>query len=101
MVYVSGLDSAIANNVIKYREENGVFTSRNELLKVEGIDDNIFDQCAGFLKVFSSDNLLDVTRIHPKYYGATFKILKELGCKVDDIFSGNLSFDNLNLKKIS
>lgn len=101
LVHVSGLDSAIANNIIKYREENGIFTSRNELLKVEGIDDNVFEQCAGFLKVFTSDNLLDVTRIHPKHYDVTFRILEELEYKLEDIFSGNISFDNLNLKKLA
>ncbi|KZX14508.1 30S ribosomal protein S1 [Methanobrevibacter cuticularis] len=101
LVYVSGLDSAIATNILKYREENGVFTNRKELLKVEGIDANVFEQCAGFLKVFTSDNLLDITRIHPKYYDVTYKILEELNYKLGDIFSGNLSFGNLNLEKLA
>ena len=73
--YVSGINSTVANNIVKYREENGKFKTRKELLKVEKLGKTSFVQCAGFLKVLESKNILDSTMVHPESYDIAKKIL--------------------------
>lgn len=95
--YVSGISSAIANNIVGYRDKNGAFISRDDLLKVAKLGPKTFMQCAGFLKVFNSSNILDITTVHPESYEATLALLSKLGYGLKDIGSDNLSF-NLNDK---
>lgn len=99
--YVSGIGNATAKNIIKYREENGSFNSRKELLKVKKLGKKTYEQCAGFIKVKNPEYPLDNTTIHPESYDTTYKLLEKLNYSVNDIGSTNLKLDNINIKKIS
>lgn len=88
--YISGLTAATAKNIVKYREENGAFKSRKELLKVPKLGPKAFEQCAGFLRVPGSSNILDNTGVHPESYSAAEKLIDILGCSLSDISSGSL-----------
>ena len=77
--YISGITKAIAKNIVLYREENGRFTNRKELLKVAKLGPKAFEQCAGFLRITGGDEPLDATSIHPESYDATRKFLSSLG----------------------
>lgn len=79
LTYVSGLNKRIANAVIRYREKAGRFVKRDELMKVTGLGEKAFEQCAGFLKISEGDNPLDNTSIHPESYSATEKLLAQAG----------------------
>jgi len=79
--YVSGINSAVAKNIVAYREENGKFKSRKELLNVKKLGEKVFQQCAGFLRIPESENILDNTAVHPESYEAAEKLLEKLGCK--------------------
>ncbi len=74
--YVSGITASVANNIVKYREENGLFKSRDEFLKVPKLGPKTFEQCAGFLRVPESDNILDNTAVHPESYDIAEEIMK-------------------------
>jgi len=74
--YVSGITKTIANNIVKYREENGLFKSRKELLKVPKLGPKTFEQCAGFLRVPESENILDNTAVHPESYDTAMQVMK-------------------------
>ena len=86
LTYISGLTSRTAENIVKYREENGRFNSREELKKVAGIGINSYEQAAGFLRIPDGNNPLDNTSIHPESYDATNALLKKL--RIDDINQG-------------
>ena len=87
--YVAGIGGALAKNIVAYREENGAFTSRKELLKVPKLGKKAYEQCAGFLRVPESDNLLDRTAVHPESYDAAQKLLAQCGYqKGEEDFSG-------------
>ena len=88
---VSGLNGSIAKNVVKYREDNGAFTSRTELKKVSKLGDKAYEQCAGFLRITNGKNILDNTAVHPESYEATEKLLKYFGMTKEDIKNGNVS----------
>ena len=88
---VSGLNGSIAKNVVKYREENGAFTSRTQLKKVSKLGDKAFEQCAGFLRITNGKNILDNTAVHPESYEATEKLLKYFGMSDADVKNGNVS----------
>lgn len=81
--YVSGINSTIAQNIVDYRDENGKFTSRKEILKVKRLGPKAYEQCAGFLRVPESKELLDNTSVHPESYIATKKLLNLLGYTID------------------
>ncbi|MCL2086244.1 MAG: RNA-binding transcriptional accessory protein [Oscillospiraceae bacterium] len=83
--YVSGLNSTTANNIVAYREENGVFTSRSQIKKVPKIGKKAFEQCAGFLRIPESKNVLDNTGVHPESYKAAEKILEICGSSLKDV----------------
>lgn len=83
--HVSGLNGAIASNVVAYREENGKFKSRRDLLKVKKLGAKAFEQCAGFLRIRDGKNILDNTAVHPESYEATEKLLKLFGYTDDDV----------------
>ena len=99
--YVSGIGNTTAKNIISYREENGSFKSRKELLNVEKLGKKTYEQCAGFIKVDNPEYPLDNTTIHPESYDSTFKLLKKLNYSVNDIGSNSLKLDNINLEEIS
>ncbi len=90
MEYVSGISKTIAKNVVAYREENGRFTDRRQLLKVAKLGPKAFQQCAGFLKIQGGANPLDGTTVHPESYEAAEKLLKRLGYSLEDVDKGNL-----------
>jgi len=87
---VAGLNAATAKNVVKYREENGVFTSRKQILKVPKLGPKAFEQCAGFLRVPESSAVLDNTAVHPESYPAAERLLELTGHKLEDVSAGNL-----------
>ncbi|MCB5939939.1 helix-hairpin-helix domain-containing protein, partial [Lachnospiraceae bacterium 210521-DFI.3.107] len=89
--YISGISSAIAKNIVAYREENGRFSSRKELLKVAKLGPKAFEQCAGFMRIQGGENPLDGTAVHPESYDAAEKLLKKQGYKPEDIAGGNLT----------
>ncbi len=86
--YISGISKPIAKNIVSYREENGRFTSRKQLLKVAKLGPKAFEQCAGFMRISDGDNPLDGTSVHPESYEAAGELLKTLGLKPDDIRGG-------------
>lgn len=90
MEYVSGISKAIARNVVAYREENGRFTDRRQLLKVAKLGPKAYEQCAGFLRIQGGTNPLDNTSVHPESYGAAEKLLQRLGYSLEDVAAGNL-----------
>ncbi len=99
--YVSGIGNTTAKNIIRYREENGSFSSRKELLNVNKLGKKTYEQCAGFIKVDNPDYPLDNTTIHPESYEATYKLLDKLNYSINDIGSKSLKLDNINLEEIA
>lgn len=104
--YVSGVNLKLSENIVKYREENGKFTSRKELLKVPKLGKAAFVQCAGFLKVPESNNILDNTMVHPESYDITEKLLESLGYNVKEITKEDLEdlkvkLENIDVEKIA
>jgi len=93
--HIAGLNLGIASNIVNYRGEYGPFTSRNELLEVDGIDLGVFEQCSAFLKVYTSNNPLDYTKVHPRSYETAKNLLKKFNYTLKDIGSSNLSFKSL------
>ena len=89
--YVSGLSKTIAKNIVSYREENGRFADRKQLLKVAKLGPKAFEQCAGFLRIQGGKNPLDATSVHPESYEAARKLLEKLGYDVADITGAKLS----------
>ncbi len=87
---VSGLNQSTAENIVKYREANGAFTSRRQILKVPKIGDKAFEQCAGFLRVPESKEILDNTSVHPESYEAAEKLISLCGYTMEDVKNGNL-----------
>lgn len=88
--YISGISSAIAKNIVEYREENGKFKSRNEIKKVKKLGNKTFEQCAGFLRITDGNNILDNTSVHPESYPAAEKLLKKMGYTLSDVNGKNL-----------
>ncbi len=88
--YISGVSKVIAKNIITYREENGKFTNRKQLLKVAKLGPKAYEQCAGFMRISDGDNPLDKTSVHPESYEAAEKLLKKVGYKMDDLRDGKL-----------
>ena len=88
--YISGVSKAIAKNIVVYREENGRFTTRKELLKVAKLGPKAFEQCAGFMRITGGTNPLDATSVHPESYEAAMKLLTSLGYSAEDIIGGGL-----------
>lgn len=88
--YISGISKAIAKNIVTYREENGRFDNRKQLLKVAKLGPKAFEQCAGFMRITGGSNPLDATSVHPESYDAAAQLLKKLGYSMEDITSGGL-----------
>ena len=89
--YISGINKTIAKNIIAYREENGRFKNRRQLLKVPKLGPKAYEQCAGFMRILDGDNPLDRTSVHPESYGAAVELLERLGYTTEDILNGKLS----------
>ena len=90
MEYISGISKVIAKNIVEYREENGEFTSRSQLLKVAKLGPKAYEQCAGFMRITGGKNPLDATGVHPESYDATKALLEKLGYTMDDVKSRNV-----------
>lgn len=85
--YVAGINKTIANNIVKYRDENGKLKERKELLKVPKLGKVAFEQCAGFIRIFDGNNPLEITAVHPESYAQTEKLLKNIGYSKDDLLN--------------
>ena len=83
--YISGINKTIARNIVDYREANGRFTNRKQLLKVPKLGPKAFEQCAGFMRILDGDNPLDATSVHPESYEAALKLLDRLGLTMEDV----------------
>ena len=89
--YISGISKTVAKNIVDYREKNGRFTNRKQLLKVAKLGPKAYEQCAGFMRIQGGDNPLDSTSVHPESYDAAAQLLKLLGYDVNAITSGELA----------
>ena len=89
--YVSGVSKAIAKNIVLYREENGKFASRSQLLKVAKLGPKAYEQCAGFMRISDGKNPLDATGVHPESYAATKQLLETLGYTLSDVTDRNVA----------
>ena len=89
--YISGISKVIAKNIVTYREENGAFKSRAELLKVAKLGPKAYEQCAGFMRIAGGKNPLDGTGVHPESYDATKELLAKLGYTLEDVTSRNVA----------
>lgn len=104
--YVSGVSSTVSSNIVKYREEVGKFSTRDELLKVPKLGKTSFVQCAGFLKVPESKNILDNTMVHPESYEVARKLIEFIGYDISKLDIKNMEevvkkLENLNVEKLS
>ena len=83
--YISGITKVIAKNIVDYRENNGRFTNRKQLLKVAKLGPKAFEQCAGFLRILDGDNPIDATSVHPESYEAVNRLLDKMGITMEDV----------------
>ena len=103
--YVSGINKTIANNIVKYRDENGKIKERKELLKVPKLGKVAFEQCAGFIRVFDGKNPLEITAVHPESYEKAEQLLKSIGYKKEDLTDSEklkdikIKLSGINIKK--
>lgn len=91
MEHISGINKTLAKNIVEYREANGSFQNRKELLKVPKLGPKAFEQCAGFMRISGGTNPLDATSVHPESYDIAMKLIEKLGYNIDDLKSGSLS----------
>ncbi len=98
--YVSGISSSLAQNIVKFREEEGGFKSRSQLKKVAKLGPKAYQQCAGFLRILDAKNVFDNTAVHPESYDAAEKLIAKLGYKVEDVRQGNLSDIDIRMKNL-
>ncbi len=96
--YISGINASVAKNIVAYREENGTFTDRKQLMKVPKLGKKAFEQCAGFLRVRDGKNPLDNTAVHPESYAAAKELMKECGFELSDIGTAKMSDLNETVK---
>ena len=89
--YVSGISKTLAKNIVAYREENGAFKNRRQLLKVAKLGPKAFEQCAGFMRITGGDEPLDGTSVHPESYDAAGKLLERLGCTRQELAKGGIA----------
>lgn len=99
--YISGLTKTVINNIITYREEHGKYNNREDLKKVKGVSDKVYEQSIGFLRIVDGTNQLDKTPIHPESYNITIKLLNDLDSSISDIGSQKLidKLDKLNIEE--
>lgn len=96
--YISGITPAVARNIVAYREENGRFTNRGQLLKVAKLGPKAFEQCAGFMRIQGGENPLDATSAHPESYEAAKGLLKKQGFSAEDVREGRLAGLSLTIR---
>lgn len=99
LAYVSGIGPALAENIVKFRKENGNFTNRKQILKVARLGQKAFEQSAGFLKINDGDNPLDASSVHPESYNIVKKIAKDLNLKLEDLMGNEKTLEELDLEK--
>lgn len=99
LTYVSGLGATLAQNIVDYRKENGAFNNRKELLKVKRMGAKAFEQSAGFLRIRNGDNHLDNTAVHPESYAIVKKMVKDLGCNIEDLAGNEKKCKEIDLNK--
>ena len=99
--YISGITKTTAKNIVAYREENGSFTDRRQLLKVPKLGPKAYQQCAGFARIMNGDNPLDATSVHPESYPAAAQLLKKLGYTPEDVKMRKLQGISGKIKDIS
>lgn len=99
LAYVSGLGPKIAENIVEYRNENGSFTSRDELKNVKGLGPKAFEQSAGFLRIADAKNPLDNSAVHPESYGLVKKMAKDLKSSIDDLVGAKSILEKIDLKR--
>ncbi len=105
--YVSGINKTVANNIVKYRDENGKIKERKELLKVSKLGKTAFEQCAGFIRIFDGKNPLETTAVHPESYDIAEKLLALIGYKKEDLTNKETlkeiktKLESLNIKETS
>lgn len=97
--YVSGINSSIAENIVKYRNEIGRFSSRKQLLKVPRLGDKAFEQCAGFLRITDGENALDKSAVHPEAYTVVEQMANDLQLKVEELIGNESTIKQINAKK--
>jgi len=98
--YISGISSSVASNIIKFRESNGAFQSRQELLRVSRLGEKTFEQCAGFLRIRESNEYLDNTRIHPESYDLAHKIIEKFNISSEDIIKSDEWKNKIDFSKL-
>lgn len=99
LMYVSGLGSALAQNIVDYRKENGAFKNRKELLKVKRMGEKAFEQSAGFLRIPNGENTLDNTAVHPESYNIVQKIIKAEACTLEELAGNEARCKQIDLSK--
>jgi len=97
--YVSGISERVAKNIVEYRDKNGKFADRKQLLEVKGFGDKTFEQSAGFLRIRDGENILDSTGIHPESYFIVEKMAEESGVEIKDLIGNEEILNSLDLKK--
>ena len=97
--YISGINKTLAKNIVDYRETNGRFKDRKQLLKVAKLGPKAYEQCAGFMRILDGDNPLDATSVHPESYEVTLKLIDKLGFSASDIKTGLKVSDKITDKK--
>ncbi|MGN0666949.1 MAG: Tex family protein [Huintestinicola sp.] len=100
LTYISGINSGIAKNIVAYREENGSFSDRKQLMKVSKLGAKAFEQCAGFLRVTGGKNPLDNTSVHPESYNAAKQLIEKCGFTLADIGSEKMSQIGISAEKL-
>ena len=101
LTYVSGVSKAVATNIVAYREANGLFKDRKELLKVPKLGPKAFEQCAGFLRIRGGSNPLDATAVHPESYAAAGRLLEKLQISADQLRTGSVPVKVKNYKAMA
>ena len=98
LTYVSGIGPTIAENIVKYRDENGPFKARKDLLKVPRLGNKAFEQCAGFMRIADSKNPLDASAVHPERYELVGQMAKDMGCEVETLMKDSSLISKINIK---
>ncbi len=99
LMYVSGLGSALAKNIVKYRRDNGLFTSREQLKNVPRLGKTAFEQCAGFLRIPNAQNPLDNSAVHPESYGIVEQMAMDNGCSVEELIKDKQRQKNIDINR--
>ncbi len=99
LAYVAGLGPTVANNIVKYRNENGAFKTRKQLLKVPRMGEKAFEQCAGFLRIHNAKNPLDASAVHPESYAVVEAMAKDANCKLEDLINEKNIREKIDIKK--